>query len=410
MRRLSPDTRGFTLIELLVVIAIIAILAAILFPVFAKAREKANSNTCMNNERQIAIAIQMYIQDNDETLPLAISWVNGIAAYGGTDNKLFDCPSNREVGSTAKPDYFYVGGNYNGQEEYLSGRALGDFPDATIVPVVTDLADPGKHVPWVDGDANQSSDFVVGQVAMRHSANVAFLDGHVATFQNKDVTGALFAPAYNPNFAVSKPARLGNVTDGYTITEPSEALRQLLKGYNITTLLCKNPAVAPNVNNTTMGTLTTDSGTFPTWMTNTSVVALAPASYLTYYNTLDGILWNAADRWPLVGNQDYGGSGETSAKVTFTTPAGITPCSKRLAFILCVSYQTRVATFNYIKIGSTTYTFDKKIQANGGNTVATTYQACDSYVIPVLPSTTYEIKASMNNVSARAGIFFAVEP
>jgi prepilin-type N-terminal cleavage/methylation domain-containing protein len=61
--------RGFTLIELLVVIAIIAILAAILFPVFAKAREKARQSSCLNNQRQIAVAILMYAQDHDEVLP-----------------------------------------------------------------------------------------------------------------------------------------------------------------------------------------------------------------------------------------------------------------------------------------------------------------------------------------------------
>lgn len=61
--------RGFTLIELLVVIAIIAILAAILFPVFSKAREKARQTSCVNNQRQIALSIQMFTQDNDFLLP-----------------------------------------------------------------------------------------------------------------------------------------------------------------------------------------------------------------------------------------------------------------------------------------------------------------------------------------------------
>jgi prepilin-type N-terminal cleavage/methylation domain-containing protein/prepilin-type processing-associated H-X9-DG protein len=58
---------GFTLIELLVVIAIIAILAAILFPVFAQAREKARSSSCLSNQKQIALAFSMYAQDYDET-------------------------------------------------------------------------------------------------------------------------------------------------------------------------------------------------------------------------------------------------------------------------------------------------------------------------------------------------------
>jgi len=61
--------RGFTLIELLVVVAIIAILAAILFPVFAHARDAAKRANCISNLKQIALAHQMYVQDNDEVLP-----------------------------------------------------------------------------------------------------------------------------------------------------------------------------------------------------------------------------------------------------------------------------------------------------------------------------------------------------
>ena len=72
---ITSRPRGFTLIELLVVIAIIAILAAILFPVFAQAREKARQTACLSNEKQIGMAFQMYSQDYDDGLPCWAEWV-----------------------------------------------------------------------------------------------------------------------------------------------------------------------------------------------------------------------------------------------------------------------------------------------------------------------------------------------
>ena len=103
---------AFTLIELLVVIAIIAILAAILFPVFAQAREKARAISCMSNARQLSLAIEMFAQDHDEYYPKAMfndqadagvpwgnpwwfGWEQVISPYI-KDNMLFHCPSDSQ--------------------------------------------------------------------------------------------------------------------------------------------------------------------------------------------------------------------------------------------------------------------------------------------------------------------------
>ena len=104
---MRKNVQAFTLIELLVVIGIIAILSAIIFPVFAKAREKARSIVCLSNEKQLGLAFMQYVEDNDEQLPAA--WDNNrqpatnwaIECYPYVKSlAVFTCPSD-SVASTA---------------------------------------------------------------------------------------------------------------------------------------------------------------------------------------------------------------------------------------------------------------------------------------------------------------------
>jgi prepilin-type N-terminal cleavage/methylation domain-containing protein/prepilin-type processing-associated H-X9-DG protein len=129
--------RGFTLIELLVVIAIIAILAAILFPVFASAREKARQTTCSSNLRQIGLAILQYDEDYDERFPWASNWgdpydsntTNGtwvllVGPYVKT-NGVFHCPDDtgKGIGTWAGLPVSYSANAYS---DYVAETGYAD--------------------------------------------------------------------------------------------------------------------------------------------------------------------------------------------------------------------------------------------------------------------------------------------
>ena len=108
-RHTRARQRGFTLIELLVVIAIIAILAAILFPVFARARENARRASCSSNLKQIGLGVIQYAQDYDEKLPARVyfgatpaSWRDVIQPYVKS-TQLFACPSNTGNNQPTEP-------------------------------------------------------------------------------------------------------------------------------------------------------------------------------------------------------------------------------------------------------------------------------------------------------------------
>jgi prepilin-type N-terminal cleavage/methylation domain-containing protein/prepilin-type processing-associated H-X9-DG protein len=203
-----PRRTGFTLIELLVVIAIIAILAAILFPVFAKAREKARQISCLSNLRQLTLGILMYAQDYDETMPLAyypdwlhywdctldpVTWTEsgpGIVDAYVRNGQIRGCPTFIVSGSDRK----YTGYAYNTSflganplDPWGPGRgpaSLGSVGDPTGTVMLCDSAIYSSYSGTVIGNnllkAPGEVDYYGPQVHFRHNgtANVAYVDGH----------------------------------------------------------------------------------------------------------------------------------------------------------------------------------------------------------------------------------------
>jgi prepilin-type N-terminal cleavage/methylation domain-containing protein/prepilin-type processing-associated H-X9-DG protein len=199
--------RGFTLIELLVVIAIIAILAAILFPVFAQAREKARQSTCLSNLRQVGLATQMYMQDYDEAVPwscLGRIWsvrekvlyknvrpddiyaVELMTPYAKND-QIWYCPSTGPSYiwkaaftlpfSYNESSYIYnmmcidvnsCQPNIQSRPGFFAGKSLGSFLAPAEAPLFYDM-------PYMVPGAPHNNLF-----------NVTFLDGHAKAVRMKD--------------------------------------------------------------------------------------------------------------------------------------------------------------------------------------------------------------------------------
>jgi prepilin-type N-terminal cleavage/methylation domain-containing protein/prepilin-type processing-associated H-X9-DG protein len=143
---MSNVRKGFTLIELLVVIAIIAILAAILFPVFAKVREKARQTSCASNEKQIGVALLSYLQDADEKLPNGVNgsatgygqgWAGEVEPYiksGG----LFKCPDDPTQSSpTSSVDSYAYNSNMVNANAGGTGTSTGITQAAITAPATT---------------------------------------------------------------------------------------------------------------------------------------------------------------------------------------------------------------------------------------------------------------------------------
>jgi prepilin-type N-terminal cleavage/methylation domain-containing protein/prepilin-type processing-associated H-X9-DG protein len=182
--------RGFTLIELLVVIAIIAILAAILFPVFARAREAARQSSCLSNTKQLSLAAMQYTQDYDEALPRsydagapAKGWFDVIQPYI-KNNQVFYCPSDSIHNKTVAPSFGNISYGWNYYWLTLQGGAVAYGAAGAGLPAVQS---PSETVMIADsGMSNNTLPYVVYPwysgyfpVPIHNTgANVAFVDGH----------------------------------------------------------------------------------------------------------------------------------------------------------------------------------------------------------------------------------------
>lgn len=202
-----PTRKGFTLIELLVVIGIIAILAAILFPAFARARENARRASCQSNLKQLGLGIAQYTQDYDEKYPLLFTcndgaatcndaeyWPNRIQPYVKSQ-QLFICPSHSDPGllnginGTWKVSY---AGNSifnppSGNQippfshEYRGPCSLASIQEVSTTFLAFDFKTYFEMNDWNKTDLGTASG-----VDKRHleGANFLFCDGHVKFLKN----------------------------------------------------------------------------------------------------------------------------------------------------------------------------------------------------------------------------------
>lgn len=198
---MQTTRRGFTLIELLVVIAIIAILAAILFPVFARAREQARRSACLSNLKQLALAALMYGQDYDELLPVGatqgnplLNVVQGLEPYV-KNRQVFYCPSITVLVAynplLAPTDANWAAGNigYYYWSMYGIHAHTGPFLAAHPARQLT-LASSTNLWLWSDVFGafywNQGAPFVHNMPKWSFT-NVAFMDGHVKSIAGRPV-------------------------------------------------------------------------------------------------------------------------------------------------------------------------------------------------------------------------------
>lgn len=169
---------------LVVSLAIVAVLAAILFPVFAQARSAARRANSMSHGKQLAMSLMMYTQDYDNRLPPAAGWQNGLAPYNG-DRMIYQCPERPGV----VPAYAY--------NQLLDRRPLKQVLSGAQTPALFESS------LGVQNAADQLGSFATPHRATggQQAGIVAFMDGHVQTLPA--------APKANAGLAPAQPAKRG---------------------------------------------------------------------------------------------------------------------------------------------------------------------------------------------------------
>jgi prepilin-type N-terminal cleavage/methylation domain-containing protein/prepilin-type processing-associated H-X9-DG protein len=216
--------KAFTLIELLVVIAIIAILAAILFPVFARARENARRASCMSNLKQISLGILQYTQDYDETLPqwqtaTNLGWATSVQPYVKSW-QLFHCPSLSSSGAPSAnvTDYSYnrcMGATAPACDNPAAGgRALSAVINDSLSVMIKDAgAEQYSNANDSGGTTAGLAVFSFDNTLHLNGANYAFADGHAKWYPSpaSPSTKSLAVYSYVTPFTTSGSSPTMNV-------------------------------------------------------------------------------------------------------------------------------------------------------------------------------------------------------
>jgi prepilin-type N-terminal cleavage/methylation domain-containing protein/prepilin-type processing-associated H-X9-DG protein len=194
--------RGFTLIELLVVIAVIALLASLLAPALARAKQKGRAIACVNNVRQIGLAAVMFSDDNNGTLPLSEhqgkSWVASLIPYGGTKG-IYRCPSDENrtrLYSFAVNDFLLP--PLPGKKDFTKITSIPRPVETAFLPECAEKYASSDHYHFADPQEGGFSPaaFAAQVAVVRHDrrANYLFVEGHVETIQWNKVQTKLTQP------------------------------------------------------------------------------------------------------------------------------------------------------------------------------------------------------------------------